>query len=258
MSNLFSFITSRRFILNLLAAATVAILIVGLTYKWLDSYTNHGNTITVPDLRNMTVDRAEDFLRNKSLRIKIADSSVFDLNKPARTVIEQDPSAGQKVKDNRTIYVSITRSNAPSIKFPDLEDVSLRQAEAILKTYGLVSGKITYKPDLCKNCVLSATVNGRIVKKGDEIQKGSAVDLTLGDGIGNIRIPVPELTGLTLEEALFVLKGSGLNIGAIINDKSVKDSLRAFIYRQIPEALPDAQINQGEAVDVYLSPIKPE
>lgn len=258
MSRFFSFITSRRFFFNLLAASTVAVLIIGLTYKWLDSYTNHGNTITVPDLRNMTIERAENFLKNKSLRIKIADSSVFDLNKPPRTVIEQDPSASQKVKDNRTIYVSITRSSAPSVKFPDLEDVSLRQAEAILKTYGLVSGKITYKPDLCKNCVLSATVNGRTIKKGDEIQKGSSVDLTLGDGIGNIRIPVPDLTGLTLEEALFVLKGSGLNIGAIINDKSVKDSLRAFIFRQVPEALPDAQINQGEAVDVYLSPNKPE
>jgi beta-lactam-binding protein with PASTA domain len=258
MNRFFSIITSRWFLLNLLAASAVAVLIVGFTYKWLDSYTNHGNTITVPDLSNMTVDRAEQFLKNKSLRIKIADSSVFDLNKLPRTVIEQDPAAGQKVKDNRTIYVSITRSNAPSIKFPDLEDVSLRQAEAILKTYGLVAGKISYKPDLCKNCVLTATVNGRTLKKGDELQKGTTVDLILGDGIGNIRIPVPDLNGLTLEEALFVLKGSGLNIGAIINDKSVKDSLRAFVVRQVPEALPDAQINQGEAVDVYLSPIKPE
>jgi beta-lactam-binding protein with PASTA domain len=257
MSNLITILLSRKFLLHLLAAITVALLFIGLAYKWLESYTNHGNTITVPDLRNMTVERAESFLKNKSLRLKIADSSVFELNKPPHVVIEQDPAPGHKVKDNRTIYVSITRSNAPGVKFPDLEDVSLRQAEAILKTYGLLTGKITYKPDLCKNCVLTAMINGRIIKKGEEIPKGSTVDLILGDGIGNIRIPVPDLTGLTLEEALFVLKGSGLNIGAIINDKNVKDSLQAFIYKQVPEALPDAEINQGEAIDVYLSATKP-
>jgi beta-lactam-binding protein with PASTA domain len=244
--------------LNLLGALTLAALIISLTYKWLESYTHHGNTITVPDFRNMTLEEVHRFVKDKSFRVKVMDSSLFDPAKPAHIVIEQEPSPGKKVKENRTVYLSITRSQAPRIHFPDLEDVSLRQAEAILKSYGLLTGKITYKPDLCKNCVLYAEVNGHPIKKGDEIPKGTIIDLVLGDGIGNTRIAVPQLVGLTLEEALFVLKGSGLNIGAIINDEQVKDSLRAFIYRQIPESLPDAWINQGESVDVFLSARKPE
>ncbi len=251
-------LTSRRMLLNLLGALTMAALIIGLTYKWLESYTHHGNTITVPDFRNMTLKEVLQFVKDKPFRIKVMDSSLFDPGKPALTVVEQEPAPGKKVKENRTVYLSITRSQAPHVRFPDLEDVSLRQAEAILKSYGLLTGEITYKPDLCKNCVLYAEVNGNPIKKGDEIPRGTVIDLVLGDGIGNTRIAVPQLVGLTLEEALFVLKASGLNIGAIVNTEHVKDSLRAFIYRQIPEPLPDAWINQGESVDVFLSSRKPE
>jgi len=257
MKRLLYFLVSRIFLINFFGAVITVVLFIGIAYKWLDSYTNHGNTITVPDLRSMPFKRAETFLKDKSLRVKVADSSIFDISKPPGVVIEQDPAPGDKVKDNRTVYVSITRSAPPKIKFPDLEDVSYRQAEAMLNSYGLRTGKIVYKPDLCKNCVLSAGLNGRIINKGEELDKGSVIDLILGDGIGNTRIPVPDLLGLTLEEALFVLKGSGLNIGAMVFESGIKDSMNAFISRQVPEALEDSEISQGESVDVYLSKEKP-
>ena len=55
-----------------------------------------------------------------------------------------------------------------------------------------------------------------------------------------------------MDEALFVIKGSSLNIGTMYFDKGVKDSLRAVVYKQEPAASPNASLNQGEAIDIYL------
>jgi beta-lactam-binding protein with PASTA domain len=249
-------IFSRRFFFHLLASVLTVIMVLGLTYKWLASYTRHGSTITVPDVRGLRLEEVEHFLQNKSLRYKVSDSTAYDPDRPPGTVLEQDPEPGARVKEKRTIYLSITRSVAPRVKMPSLVDVSFRQAEAILQSYGLKTGKITYQPDLCRNCVLRCEIGGRTVTAGQEIRKGTVVDLILGDGFGTSRIPVPSLTGLTLEEALFVIRGSLLNSGAVVADATVRDTLNAYVVRQSPDA-DGGTISPGEAIDLYISKSPP-
>ncbi len=244
---------SKRFFFHLVSALCMVVLIFGLTYKWLASYTKHGSTITVPDIRELRVEEAQRFLGNKSLRFRVTDSTVFDMERPPGTIIEQDPAPGAKVKENRTIYVSITRTKPPTVRMPNLVDVSFRQAEAILQSYGLKMGEITYKPDLCKNCVLRYEIGGKAVETGTEIPKGTAIDFVLGDGFGKSRIHVPALTGLTLEEALFVIRGSMLNVGAVVPDGTVRDTMNAIVYKQEPPAGGTDMISQGEAIDLFIS-----
>jgi eukaryotic-like serine/threonine-protein kinase len=252
MKDFFQFLKSKKFILNFLASLAVIIMLLGFVYKWLDSYTDHGNSVTVPDLRGMTIAQAETFLKTKNLSFKISDSSAFIADKPHGTIVEQDPRSDEKVKQGRTIYLSITRSIAPLVKLPSLKDVSLRQAEAILDAYGLKAGEHIFKPDLAKNAVLGLMMNGKTITEEDEIPKGSVIDLIVGDGLGNTQVSVPELTGLTFEEALFVLKGSSLNIGSVFYDGVVSDTLLARVTKQIPEPGDSAFMNQGEAIDIYL------
>ncbi|MBK6642594.1 MAG: PASTA domain-containing protein [Bacteroidetes bacterium] len=253
MKKFFDFIKSRIFLVNLLLAGAVMLLAFGFTYKWLNSYTRHGSSVSVPDLRGMQIAKIDDFLKFKNLRYKIADSTVFDLEKPPGTVIEQDPQPNEKVKEDRTIYLTITQSIAPDVKIPDLLDNSLRQAEAILKSYGLVLGELIYKPDLAKNAVLEMQVNGRAVHKGDAVSKGTVIDLVLGDGFGNTKVQVPQLYGLTLDEAMFVINASALNIGSMVFDANVKDSSNAKVYRQFPAVNSGIEISQGESVDIFLT-----
>lgn len=253
MKQFLNFIKSRVFVINLLLVAAVFLLIFGFTYKWLHSYTRHGSSVSVPDLRGMPVKKLDAFLKNKNLKYKIADSTIFDLEKPPGTVIEQDPQPDEKVKEDRTIYLSITKSTPPDVKIPDLLDNSLRQAEAILKSYGLIMGELIYKPDLAKNAVLEMQINGRTVHKGDAVSKGTVIDLVLGDGFGNTKVQVPALYGLTLDEALFVINASSLNVGSLVFDANVKDSTNAKVYRQFPAADSGVEISQGESVDLFLT-----
>ncbi|HCI57609.1 MAG: PASTA domain-containing protein [Bacteroidetes bacterium] len=253
MKELIRFLKSRIFWINALVIFIVIIMSIGLVYKWLDSFTDHGNSVSVPDLKGMNIKKVNDFLKTKNLSFKIADSSVYLLDQKPGTIVEQDPQPDEKVKQGRTIYLTITRSSAPMVKVPALKDVSLRQAEAILAASGLRMGEQIFKPDLAKNAVLSMMINGRDLKAGTDVPKGSAIDLIVGDGLGNTVITVPSLIGLTYDEALFVLKGSSLNIGSLFFDGVIKDTLNAKIYDQNP-APDNNTINQGDAIDLYLRP----
>ncbi len=252
MKNVIEFLKSRKFLINLVASIAIVVVLLGLVYKWLDSYTDHGNSVTVPDLRGMRVQELESFLKTKNLSFKISDSSAYLADKPSGTIVEQDPRADEKVKQGRTIYLSITRSTAPLVKLPSLKDVSLRQAEAILEAYGLKSGEHIFKPDLAKNAVLGLMINGKMIEENDEIPKGTIIDLIVGDGLGNTQVLVPELIGLSFEEAMFVLKGSSLNIGSVFYEGVVKDTMLARVIKQDPMPADSAFMNQGEAIDVYL------
>lgn len=253
MKKIIDIIRSKIFMLHFSLSVGVVVVLLFITYLWLSSFTNHGESITVPNLKGMKFQELEAFLKDKNMQVKIADSSTFMIDKPPGIVIEQDPAPNEKVKDGRTVYVTITRTVPPQVKFPNLIDVSQRQAEAILNSYGLRVGQLIYKPDLAKNAVLAVLFKGANLKSGDELKKGSTVDLVLGDGIGNTAVDVPDFKGLTLDEVLFVLQGSSLNQGAIVFDESVHDSSSAKVYRQIPEPGDSSVIKQGESIDFFFT-----
>ncbi|RYD76368.1 MAG: PASTA domain-containing protein [Sphingobacteriales bacterium] len=247
-------IKSRNFLLNIaILALAVIFLFVILTWflKW---YTHHGESLTVPDFKGRTVEEVEQICDEKDLRFEIKDS-VFAPDKPKLSVVEQNPKPGSKVKRNRRIYILINTDKAPKVALPELKNVQLRQAERILESYGLKRGSISYKPDIALNAVMpqdGMLVNGQPVEAGTMLDKGTVVDLVLGDGGQNKSIEIPNLTGNTLDEALFVLRGNSLNIGAVVIDAGVKDSTKAIIYKQRPLSGEGKTISQGSAIDVWL------
>ncbi|MBK6447243.1 MAG: PASTA domain-containing protein [Bacteroidetes bacterium] len=251
LSNLIKFIRSRIFFVNLLAASVLMAAVFFGIYFWLGNFTHHGESITVPDLRGLKMAKLESFLTDKHLRFKVVDS-LFQVDQSPGTVLEQDPAPDSKVKEERTIYLTVNSSQPPKVRMPNLIDVSYRQAEAILESFGLKVGQLIYRPDLARNAVLDQNYKGSSILPGKEIFKGSVIDLVLGDGMGNTEVPVPDLSGLTRGEALFVLKGSSLTIGTVHVDPGVRDSGSAKVYKQIPEASEEGMINQGEAVDIFI------
>ncbi len=134
-----------------------------------------------------------------------------------------------------------------------MRDASLRQAEAILLASGLKVGTLVYKSDLCNNCVLSYSLHGKVLQAGDTVAKGAVIDLVLGDGLGNTKVIIPNLYNLTYEEALFVLKGSGLLPGKLNFDGTIRDTGNAKIYMQMPASSDTGTISQGEAIDLFIT-----
>jgi beta-lactam-binding protein with PASTA domain len=230
----------------------VFFIVVTITMNWLDSYTLHGETITVPDLKGMSLQQVERQLKSKNLQYAVLDS-LYDKNMKPNSVLDQNPKPEAKVKENRTIYLTINAYNPPKFKMPKLIDKSLRQAQIELESYGLLVGQLTYVPDMAQNAVLKQLVNGKEIKPGDLIAKGTAVDLVLGDGLGNTQVEVPFLLNLTLNEAKFVLTSSSLNIGALVFIGNISDTSRAVVVRQIPDVSSKRMLTMGESIDIFLA-----
>jgi beta-lactam-binding protein with PASTA domain len=251
-SNLFQFIRSKTFWYNVLAALAFFVLLVFLVSFLIRLYTKHGQSTELPDLKGKSLAEVKAELDSKKLRYKVIDS-VYDSKKEPHLVIEQSPRPGSSVKAYRTIYLTVNSQTPPLIKMPDLKDASLKQATMILESYQMKLGNIQYKPDLAEDVVLEQLHKGKPIAPGTEIEKGSRIDLILGDGVGVAEVNIPYLIGRTFAEALFVLEGSSLSLGALIVHESVSDTLSAVVYNQSP--VPDSlrsQMNIGEGIDLFL------
>ena len=240
---------SRRdiYIHLLIVVLTAAVLIVGFFNLYLPYTTNHGETITVPNLNGMHKDQLEEFLNDRDLDFEINDSA-FHAGSTPYLVNQQFPAAGAKVKRDRKIYISINAKNPPMIKMPNLKNRSFINAQRELESFGLQLGEIKYVPDLQMNAVLSQTIGGREIAEGTQIAKGSKIDLVVGDGLSNTELDVPDLKGMPLDEAKEVLTGSGLQIGTIISEPG--SGATNTIIRQKPQS--GTKIREGDVVDIWV------
>lgn len=250
MKEIVTFIKSKTFLKHLAIAVVSIVLFFIILFKFIGVYADFKETIAVPDFTNVKIQDIENFVKDKDVRFQVIDS-VYDIKSPRGIVIRQDPEAGNQVKHNRTIYLYVTSILPPSVEMPKLVDRSLRQAVAMIESFGLKLGRTKYVPDQCANCVLEQMYKGKKIEAGTKIEKGSVIDLIIGKGLSDEEVPIPYLIGLTRKEALQKLTESSLNEGAITFDS--KDSLNSRVYRQIPGFSKDGMVNMGSSVDLFFT-----
>ena len=252
---LFKFLTSKTFLRHLLYATAGVTVLIALTFLVLRIYTHHGQALSIPDFSGLTLEEAQKKADKNKLRIEVADS-VFHSNKPKGTVIEQNPNPKSEVKKNRRIFLIMNATIPEKVKMPNIVGVSHRQAEAVLKNFGLEIGRLIHVPDIAVNNVLKQKYNGEEIAEGEMIPKGSKVDLVLGMGLSNQTTHVPDLNHYTLERAKNRILRSALNLGATIYDESIideTDSTEAKVWRQYPSFRENKTIRLGSTVDLWLT-----
>lgn len=230
----------------LITSGTVVLFMVIYFYIYLPAITNHGETITVPNIQGMEMKQLEDFLVSRNLRYEVNDSSYSD-DHPPLTVLKQYPSAGAKVKENRVIYISINRITPPTVPLPNLVDGSLINAEVQLKSNELKRGRIQLIRGPFLHVVKEMKYQGNKIEPGTRITKGSIIDLVVYDGGSNSLIS-PDVVGFLLEDAKFAIFGSNLNIDIEV----VGDTIGAevFVLKQKPGS--NENIKVGDIVKVWV------
>ncbi|NLF43276.1 MAG: PASTA domain-containing protein [Bacteroidales bacterium] len=229
-------------------AAAIAILWFGL--KLLDIYTFHGKTIAVPDVTGLQEEEAIELIKDKRLRYEISDS-IYDNNREKGSIASQDPPAFSEVKKHRTVYLTVIAKLPEMVGIPDLSDLSLRQAVSILNAYGLKVGKLEYIPDIARNAVLKQKLGAGVVEPGTMVEKGTAIDLVIGSGLGSESVAVPWLIGKSRAEAAVLLNSLGLNVGSEIFTDNVEDQT-ATVFDQHPGSNNrNAYLSVGSSVDLW-------
>jgi len=233
----------------------VVVLFVVLIFVALRVYTRHGQNVSVPELRRLSLTEVKKICDERGLKFEISDS-VYSSNAAPGTVIDQTPPATFKVKKERTIFLTIKAYSVEQVAMPRLIDLSIKSAQAQLATVGLGVGKISYKPDIARDAVIEQMFNGKPIPAGTRVAKGSLIDLVLGKGEdeGVTKTVVPDLKSYSLYTAGLVAAQNSLNIGAKIGDGTVKtqaDSLSAVIYKQSPAK--GRMVLPGSEIDVWIT-----
>lgn len=168
-------------LINILAMIVLAVLLVFGVFKALNVYARHGQAIVVPDVKGQNVMQAQAAFEDAGLKCVVNDST-YVKDKPAGIVLDYTPQSGQKVKEGRTIYLTINTRNAPMIVVPDVADnSSLRQAEARLLAAGFKLDETEYITGE-KDWVYSIKYKEETLNTGQKIPVGSTLKLVVGDG----------------------------------------------------------------------------
>ncbi|MDX1363997.1 PASTA domain-containing protein [Arenibacter latericius] len=182
MLNFFKFLFSKTFLIQLVLAVVVSVLVVFGAMQWLKETTNHGEFVEVPDLSGKSVMETRTLIEKSGLRFSVLDSANYNPSYPRFSIIDQNPPAGNKVKEGRKIYITVNPSGYKKITIPNIIQVTQRNASSMLKAVGLEIERVTYIDELGKDMVYHIKHNGKYIKPGDKLPKTSKIELVCGNG----------------------------------------------------------------------------
>ncbi len=177
----FSFRCNRFFWVNLLAMVIVVLGALFGVFKGIDLYTRHGQSVVVPDVKGLTVSEANQLFKERGLSAVISDST-YVKNSPAGVILDYNPSAGQKVKEGRIIYLTTNTRNIPLQRVPDVADnSSLREAEARILASGFKLDEIEYMAGE-KDWVYGVKYSNHLLRADEQVPIGATLTLMVGGG----------------------------------------------------------------------------
>lgn len=166
-----------------------------------------GKEVEVPSVKGMQISQAQKTLEDKGLYMDIAGkqfSDEFDTDE----VISQNPSGGEKVKTGRHISVVISEGSQ-KVKVPAVVGRSVDSAEIALQNAGFnVDKEEDYDDKFAEGFVISQDP-----RENSRAEKGSTVTLLVSKGPEPEQVAMPDIIGLTVEEATKKLEDVKLEVG---------------------------------------------
>lgn len=243
-----NFLKKYPWMLHLLLMVGVSLALLALVFIFIRIYARQGKEYQIPDYVGKNIEEALD--DNEIDLVFVVQDSIFRQNSEGGIILTQDPKGGTMVKSGRKVYVSITAYNADDAILPDLAGLSVRQAVSELYNMGLSVGKLTFVEDPYKNSVVDQSCKGRSLYAGQQIARGSVVDLVVGRGDGMGENIVPFVIGKTADRARKDILTVSLNVG-VEHFNGVKNKLTAVVYRQEPDYTGVNKYPYGTPVELW-------
>lgn len=251
---------SKNFAINLVLVVIVYVSGIWLLRSCLDSSTNHNEKIEVPNLIGKNQNNLKSLLAKSGLEYAVLDS-IYDPSKVEGTILAQDPAPSKEsdvyVKSTHVVKVRVSK-RTQLVEVPCLVDKSQRFASSVLKSRGF-RYSLEYKPSLeAHGAVLEQLYKNKSIECGKRLPIGSKIVLVVGRGEAGVPQDLPDLFGLTIEEAKArVARMNNMSFQPICEGCVTKaDSLAARVETQSPEFTDGARVASGTTISVYAT--KPE
>lgn len=164
---------------------------------------------------------------------------------PEGYVVRQVPYAGAEVRRGRRVYLTVSTGQR-TVVMPIVVGLPYREAQIQLLSRGLRLGQILPTYD---DTVPAGAVVWQSIPAQQAVSVGTTVDLLISQG-PRPSVPVPDLVGLSLEEAEQVLVRSGLRLGAVQVGTDAT-FLPNTVIAQSPAA--DSVVTPGTVVSVIIA-----
>lgn len=170
---------------HILMAIGVTVVIFSLIILFLRIFTRHGHEIEMPSYTGRSAEELTQNGRSEGF-IFVVNDELYENNATPGTVLKQNPLPGEKVKHGRKVYLTVAAAEPPTINMLELRDLSLRQAQIMIESQGLVLDRIIEKPSPYENVVLEVLYRGHSIASGTPIKQGERITLVVGKNIGDL------------------------------------------------------------------------
>jgi beta-lactam-binding protein with PASTA domain len=198
-----SYIKSAAFGKTLLKIVLLYGILIAVSWFWLKWYTDHGEYVTVPELRGMSLEEAISALEDRNLQYLVVDS-VYDRKATPGAILDQNPSPESQVKEGRQVFLTIYRINPPMEKIGIKEGDFATVALIKLANKGIDFDTLYEDNNTLAGSIIRVLYNNKKVTSPDfEVPRGSKVKLVIGRAASS-KVTVPDLYGKTCAEAIAV------------------------------------------------------
>jgi len=213
-----------------------------LTIAWI---IRSEDTVVVPELVGKDVVYVLEMMSNIGLNTKVKGSE-YSPDIPKNHVIFQEPAPGAEIKKGRDIRIIISKG-AEKILTPNVIGLSIRQARIILEENDLQPGNIsvTYNSKFKKDDIISQFPPPSVLTK-----RGERVDFLVSIGKRPESYMMPDLTGLSLDEAIRLIENFNLSLGKL-DSGFRKNRQKNVILMQYP--LAGYQVLEENSVNLVLN-----
>lgn len=228
----------------------VSLVLIILVIIGLNSYTQHGEYILVPQLHGLDGDSLVENSDENFLKYSVIDS-IYDAENRPGAVSRQNPMVGAKVKKGRKIYLTTVTKGREFIPMPNLVDLTIRRAIDVIYNSRLKVNQLIFIDNFARNAVLSQLIRQDTIAPETPVLIGTAINLVVGNGHNPGGVRPPFLIGKTAEEAREIIYKSSLNFGGADTIFSAsKENLRVF--KQFPSSFQKESVFLGNEMRITI------
>ena len=223
----------------------IALLLIGGSVWALTRGAAAPESIAVPNVVGLTQAEAKTQIEQAGFTWELNPDKVTSDTVAEGSVASTDPTAGTQAEKGATVRVTIS-SGPDSVTLPDnLVGMSPDDARKAIEALGL-------KWELDSSKVASDTVpEGKVAQTnpspGSKVKAGQTIRAYLSSG--SDQVDVPDLSGMTQDQARSTLKSVGLELGNVTSVDSEKEKDR--IVAQDPAT--GTKVKKGSTVGVSVS-----
>ena len=197
-----------RIILSIIGMIVVFSIVA--EYLVMPAYTRQNQNRIMIDIKNRNLDDVIKILKSQNYRYEVSDILYTNKFKLGR-IVDQYPKPNTRVKSGRTVRLKIAQPEK-SVAIPNLIGQSRRSAELELNQMGLLIDTVytEYNPEYP-----NGTIAWQYPKAGDRRKKGMGIQITVSKGMPPNFFQVPNLIGLSINQAKDLIFKSRLKVGKI-------------------------------------------